>query len=83
MTLFSQIIIYTYSQMEDTNIVTEFQKVINYNLTEMEIKYISSLNEKEQKAIFLAKNYVGDAFSIINSNGYIEFVNSLKSHNVT
>ena len=39
----------------------------------MEQKYINTLNEKEKKALEIAKKHLGSSFDLKKSIGYIKF----------
>ena len=53
----------------------------NYeNLSSEEKKYIDSLNSKEKKAYFIAKNHLGSSFDLIKSNGFIEWKKTKSSN---
>ena len=40
---------------------------------EEEEEYIMSLNEKENKAYFIAKKYLGTSFDLKKSNGFLQW----------
>lgn len=48
------------------------------NHQELIENYIASLNEKEYKAYLIAKDHLGDSFQIEKSNGFIDWLESLK-----
>ena len=45
----------------------------NNQLSELEQKYIESLNLKEKQAYEIAKSHLGSSFSLIKSIGFIEW----------
>lgn len=42
-------------------------------IKEQEEEYIMSLNEKENKAYFIAKKYLGTSFDLKKSNGFLQW----------
>lgn len=53
------------------------------NLSSEEKEYIDSLNTKEKKAYFIAKNHLGSSFDLIKSNGFIEWKKTKSSADQT
>ena len=47
--------------------------------SDLEKEYLESLNEKELQAYNIAKNHLGESYSLAKSNGFLEFVASRKS----
>ena len=41
---------------------------------ELKKEYLESLNEKELQAYHIAKNHLGESYSLVKSNGFLEFV---------
>lgn len=47
--------------------------------TELEQEYIESLNEKQLQAYHIAKNHLGESYTLVKSNGYLEFLKKRES----
>ena len=46
----------------------------NNTTKDLEKKYLDSLNEKEILAYNIAKNHLGESYSLVKSNGFLEFL---------
>ena len=44
------------------------------NEKNLEQQYLDSLNEKELLAYNIAKNHLGESYSLVKSNGFLEFL---------
>jgi len=47
--------------------------------TELEQEYIESLDEKQLQAYHIAKNHLGESYTLVKSNGYLEFLKNRES----
>jgi len=47
--------------------------------TELEQEYIESLDEKQLQAYHIAKNHLGESYTLVKSNGYLEFLKKRES----
>lgn len=47
--------------------------------TELEQEYIESLDEKQLQAYRIAKNHLGESYTLVKSNGYLEFLKKRES----
>lgn len=52
----------------------------NTNQADLEKEYLESLDEKQLQAYHIAKNHLGESYSLVKSNGFLEF---LKQRNET
>jgi len=47
--------------------------------TQLFVKYIESLSEKELKAYYIAKSHLGTSFSLEKSRGFLDWKNKIKT----
>ena len=47
--------------------------------TELEQEYIESLDERQLQAYHIAKNHLGESYTLVKSNGYLEFLKKRES----
>ena len=52
------------------------------NLKEALRQYVLSLNEKERKALEIAKDHLGETYSMKKSNGFLDWLKKNPQHHV-
>ena len=50
----------------------------NTKQTDLEKEYLESLDEKQLQAYNIAKNHLGESYSLVKSNGFLEFLKQRK-----
>lgn len=55
----------------------------NNNEKNLEQQYLDSLNEKELLAYNIAKNHLGESYSLVKSNGFLEFLKKQQTKSQT
>lgn len=50
----------------------------NTKQTDLEKEYLESLDEKQLQAYSIAKNHLGESYSLVKSNGFLEFLKQRK-----
>ena len=70
--------IFLYKIMSDKLTIITEESVLTQPIPMIEL-YIESLSPKEKKSYIIAKNHLGDSFSLVKSVGFIQFKKKMET----